>query len=151
MSTEPIPSAVTANIETPKNPLGKISAISLFVEDVREAKAFYKDVFDVKVLFEDETSCAVKFDNLIVNLLQADEGATLVKPAAVGGPDAGRRFQLSIWVTDLEVVIEKLASKEVRLLTGPQLQPWGMKTVTFTDPAGHSWEIGQSVEKSDSS
>ncbi|KAH8900547.1 Glyoxalase/bleomycin resistance protein/dioxygenase [Thozetella sp. PMI_491] len=130
----------------PKNPLQKISAISLFVEDLPAAKAFYQSVFGVSVLFEDPTSVAVKFENLIVNLLLASEGSTLVHPATVGGPDSGKRFQISIWVDDLDGVCAKLAAENVTLLTGPQLQPWGMKTVTFVDPAGHSWEVGQQVK-----
>jgi len=36
--------------------LGSISAISLFVEDVPAAKAFYEDVFGVETVFEDDTS-----------------------------------------------------------------------------------------------
>ncbi len=126
-------------------PLSKISAISLFVEDTAAAKAFYTSTFGVSVVFEDATSVAVKFDNLIVNLLQASEGETLVRPAAVGGPDAGKRFQMSIWVEDLDAVRGELARQGIELLTGPQLQPWGLRTVTFVDPAGHSWEVAQNM------
>ena len=125
------------------NPLGKIAAISLFVEDLAACKAFYTSVFDVPIVFEDANGVVVKFDNVLINLLQASEAATLVHPAAVGGPDAGKRSQISIWVDDLQAVCDKLASKQVKLLTGPQLQPWGLRTITFVDPAGHSWEVGQ--------
>ncbi len=128
------------------NPLNKISAISLFVEDLAAAKAFYTTVFGAAVLVEDATSAAVKFENVIINLLLATDAAVLVDPAPVGGPDAGKRFQISIWVDDLEAVVEKLAMQNVRLLTGPQVQPWGLRTVTFVDPAGHSWEVGQQVK-----
>ncbi len=128
------------------SPLTKIAAISLFVEDLAAAKTFYTTVFGVAVLFEDSTSVGVKFDNLIVNLLVASEGATLVQPAPVGGPETGKRFQISIWVDDLDAVCERLALHKVELLTGPQVQPWGLKTVTFVDPAGHSWEVGQQMK-----
>ncbi|KAH8658434.1 Glyoxalase/bleomycin resistance protein/dioxygenase [Xylariales sp. PMI_506] len=127
------------------NPLHRIAAISLFVEDLAASKAFYASVFEAPIVFEDHTSCAVKLDNLILNLLQASEGATLVAPASVGGRDAGRRFQMSIWVDDLDSVVGRLKEKGVELLTGPQKQPWGMYTATFTDPAGHSWEVGQNM------
>ena len=50
--------------------LRKIGAISLFVEDLKAARAFYTLVFGVPVLFEDDASVAVKFENLIVNLLR---------------------------------------------------------------------------------
>src|SRR5450759_378336 len=77
--------------------LKKISAMSLFVENLHEAKSFYQDVFDVQVVHEDEVSVAVKFDNLIINLLQVSEASALVEPGVVPGRDAGSRFQLSIW------------------------------------------------------
>ena len=125
------------------NPLGKIAAISLFVEDLAACKAFYTSVFGVPVVFEDDNGVVVKFDNVLINLLQVSEAPILVHPAAVGGPDAGKRSQISIWVDDLQAVCDKLASKDVKLLTGPQLQPWGLRTITFVDPAGHSWEVGQ--------
>jgi len=126
--------------------LSKLSAVSLFVEDLGATKAFYTSVFGVPVVFEDANSAVVKFDNLLVNLLLASEAATLVAPAAVGGPDAGKRFQISIWVGDLEAVCEKLAVQGVSLLTGPQRQPWGRTTITFVDPAGHSWEVAQETK-----
>jgi len=126
--------------------LSKLSAISLFVEDLDATKTFYTSVFSVPVVFEDANSAVVKFDNLLVNLLRASEAATLVEPAAVGGPNAGKRFQISIWVDDLEAVCKMLALHGVSLLTGPQAQPWGRTTITFVDPAGHSWEVAQETK-----
>src|SRR5437870_798673 len=49
--------------------LRKVSAISLFVEDIQAAKSFYRDVFDVDVVFEDDTSVCVNFGGLFVNVL----------------------------------------------------------------------------------
>lgn len=126
--------------------LNTVSVITLFVEDLPKSKAFYLKVFSAKVAFEDEQSAGIQLSNLTINLLQASEGAVLVNPAPVGGPDVGRRFQLTIFVDDLDGAMKHLAAAEVELLTGPQLQPWGVRTVTFTDPAGHSWEIAQPVK-----
>ena len=128
--------------------LGKISAISLFVEDVAEAKSFYQDVFGVPVVFEDEVSAALRFDNLIINLLKDTEASGLVEPGPVGGRDAGARFQLSIWVEDVDAVCADLQERGVTLLVGPVDRPWGMRVATFTDPAGHSWEVAQGLEAS---
>ena len=71
-------------------PLKKISAMSLFVEDVQTAKSFYQDVFDVQVVYEDEVSAAMQFENVIINLLAVSEAPGLVEPGPVGGRDAGR-------------------------------------------------------------
>ena len=128
--------------------LGSISAISLFVEDVPQAKAFYQDVFGVPVVHEDEVSAVLKFDNVLINLLHSVEGAGLVEPAGVADRDAGARFQISIWVDDVDAACAHLRERGVTLLVGPVDRPWGMRVATFTDPAGHSWEIAQPLEAS---
>jgi catechol 2,3-dioxygenase-like lactoylglutathione lyase family enzyme len=125
--------------------LKKVSAISLFVEDLQAAKAFYRDVFGVDVVFEDETSVCVKFGRLFVNLLHASAAREQVEPAPVASREAGSRFQLSIWVDDVDAVCALLEKRGVTLLTGPIDRAWGMRTATFTDPDGHSWEIAQEL------
>lgn len=127
--------------------LGTVSAISLFVEDPVEAKAFYRDVFGVDVVFEDDTSVCVKFGELFVNLLADSAAHELVAPGVVAGRNAGSRFQLSIWVDDVDAVCAFLDRRGVELLTGPTDRHWGVRTATFVDPAGHSWEVAQSLSR----
>jgi uncharacterized glyoxalase superfamily protein PhnB len=38
---------------------------------------------------------------------------------------------------------ETLAERGVKLLNGPMDRPWGIRTASFTDPAGNIWEIAQ--------
>jgi catechol 2,3-dioxygenase-like lactoylglutathione lyase family enzyme len=60
---------VTERSETAaRTSLDHVSAISLFVEDLNAAKSFYRDVFGVDVVFEDENSVCVEFDHLLLNL-----------------------------------------------------------------------------------
>jgi lactoylglutathione lyase len=127
--------------------LKNVSAISLFVEDLQTAKSFYSDVFGVRVVFENETSVCAEFDHLLINLLEASEARELVEPGLVADRDAGSRFQLSIWVDDVDAVCADLEKRGVKLLTGPTNRAWGMRTATFTDPAGHSWEVAQQLSK----
>ena len=127
--------------------LKNVGAITLFVEDPQRSKAFYQEVFDLPVLFEDENSAVFKFDNTIINLLARREAPELIAPAAVARPDAGSSFQFSIWVDDTNAVCEQLAAHGVELLNGPIDRVWGMRTATFTDPDGHIWEIAQDLSK----
>jgi catechol 2,3-dioxygenase-like lactoylglutathione lyase family enzyme len=131
--------------------LKKVSAISLFVEDLQTAKSFYREVFDVDVVFEDDSSVCVKFDHLFINLLLVSAAQEQVEPGAVASRDSGSRLQLSIWVDDLDVVVAVLKQRGIELLTGPTGRDWGMRTATFTDPAGHSWEIAQELAQSEAS
>ena len=123
----------------------EISAITLFVEDVEAAKAFYREVFGLPVTFEDDASAVFSFGNTIINLLTASAAGELIQPAAVGAPDAGSRLQLTIAVDDVDATCAVLAARGVELLNGPIDRPWGVRTACFRDPGGHIWELAQPV------
>jgi catechol 2,3-dioxygenase-like lactoylglutathione lyase family enzyme len=133
---------------TANQSLSHVSAISLFVEDLAGAKSFYEDVFGVEVVYGDESSVCVKFDRLFVNLLLNAAAAQQVEPAPVAGRDSGSRFQLSIWVDDVDAACAAVEARGVHLLTGPVDREWGMRVATFTDPDGHNWELAQQLEAS---
>jgi catechol 2,3-dioxygenase-like lactoylglutathione lyase family enzyme len=119
----------------------RIGAITLFVEDVADAKRFYREVFDLPVHFEDDVSVVFGIGDTLVNLLQTDEAHALVTPARVAGTDAGVRVQLTINVDDVDAVCAELRRRGVELLNGPMDRPWGIRTAAFRDPGGHVWEI----------
>jgi len=118
-----------------------IAAITLFVEDLEAAKAFYLVVFGLPVFFEDDNSAVFKFGDVLINLLRVTEAPDLVGPATVGGPDAGARFQFTLEVEDVDAMCEELGRRGVELLNGPMDRPWGARTASFRDPGGHIWEI----------
>jgi len=125
--------------------LQNVGAITLFVEDPQRSKAFYERVFDVPVVFEDESSAAFKFENTIVNLLAAPGARELIAPGAVADLGAGSSLQLTIWVDDANAVCEELATRGVTLLNGPIDRAWGIRTACFADPDGHIWEIAEEL------
>ncbi len=118
-----------------------IGAITLFVEDLDATKQFYLDVFGLPVMFEDEDSAVFNFGNTIINLLKTTAAAELVEPAVVAGREAGSRVQFTIEVDDVDATCVQLARRGVPLLNGPMDRPWGVRTASFVDPAGHIWEI----------
>ena len=122
---------------------GGIAAITLFVENLDEARRFYSEVFGLPVVFEDENSAVFKFGETLVNLLDAAEAPGLVEPAAVASSTAGARFQLTLGVQDVDAMCDELKRRGVELLNGPMDRPWGIRTASFRDPGGHIWEIAQ--------
>jgi catechol 2,3-dioxygenase-like lactoylglutathione lyase family enzyme len=122
---------------------GRISAITLFVEDLEATKQFYREVFGLPVVFEDDDSTVFDFGNTIVNLLKTTAAGELIEPAAVGGREAGARSQLTIEVDDVDAICAELAGRGVELLSGPIDRPWGVRTASFRDPGGHIWEIAR--------
>lgn len=120
---------------------GGIQAVTLFVEDLGEAKQFYREVFELPVHFEDDDSAVFAFGGTVVNLLAVGAAPELVEPAPVGTPDQGVRAQFTLAVDDVDGVCRKLADHGVKLLNGPMDRPWGPRTASFRDPGGHVWEI----------
>jgi lactoylglutathione lyase len=70
----------------------------------------------------------------------------VIAPVAVASPGAGSRFLLTVWVDDVDAACAELANQGVDLLNGPVDRPWRMRTASFTDPAGHIWEIAQDLD-----
>ena len=118
-----------------------VSAITLFVEDLDAAKHFYRNIFDLPVIFEDEASAVFNFGNTIINLLKETEARGLIEPATVAPCDAGARIQLTLTVEDVDAMCEMLIARGVEFLNGPMDRPWGIRTASFRDPGGHIWEI----------
>jgi catechol 2,3-dioxygenase-like lactoylglutathione lyase family enzyme len=118
-----------------------ISAITLFVEDLDATKVFYRDVFGVPMTYEDEASAVFEFGSTLINLLKATEAVELIAPAPVGAADAGARMQFTMTVDDVDATSDELRRRGVELLNGPMDRPWGIRTASFRDPAGHIWEI----------
>ena len=119
----------------------KIDAITLFTEDLPASKAFYEDVFGLPVNYEDSNSAVFDFEGTIINLLRTPSAHELIAPAGVADPGAGTRVQFTIGVDDVDAICAELANRGVSLLNGPVDRPWGIRTASFTDPAGHIWEI----------
>jgi catechol 2,3-dioxygenase-like lactoylglutathione lyase family enzyme len=118
-----------------------IGAITLFVEDLDDAKAFYQEVFGLSVTFEDDSSAVFDFGNTVINLLAVGAAPELIDPAPVAPREAGARLQLTVQVDDVDATCAELARRGVELLNGPVDRPWGIRTASFRDPGGHIWEI----------
>jgi len=117
--------------------------MTLFVEDLDAAKTFYAKVFGLPVHYEDDESAVFAFGSTLVNLLVSSAAPEVIEPATVAAPDVGNRFQLTLDVEDVDAMCGQLAAHGVELLNGPIDRPWGVRTATFRDPAGHIWELAQ--------
>jgi lactoylglutathione lyase len=120
---------------------GGIAAITLFAEDLDETKRFYQEVFGLEGVFEDAQSAVFRFGETLVNLLDVAAAPELIEPARVATADSGSRVQFTLEVDDVDATCAELARRGVDLLNGPLDRPWGVRTASFRDPAGHIWEI----------
>jgi len=130
--------------ETPRKSWPKgIGAITLFVDDLEVTKQFYLDAFGLPVVYEDGDSAVFRIGGTLVNLLKHTAVNELIEPARAADRDAGARHVISIPVDDVDAVCSELAARGVPILNGPIDRPWGIRTASFQDPAGHIWEISR--------
>lgn len=120
-----------------------IGAITLFVDDLAGATRFHREVFGLRVMFEDDDSAMFGFGSTLINLLKTAAAQELIEPAVVAPREAGSRLQLTVQVDDVDAMCAELVSRGVTLLNGPMDRPWGVRTASFVDPGGHIWEIAK--------
>lgn len=125
--------------------LKQIEVLTLFVADLEKARRFYRDVFGLPVVFEDDVSSVMQIGPIMINLLLSSEASDLVTPKTVASPDTGPRALLTIKVADVDAVCRDLQALKVSLLNGPIDQPWGRRTAAFEDPDGNVWEVAQEI------
>ena len=124
---------------------GGIVAITLFVDDLDAARSFYREVFGLEVVYEDEDSAVFRFGDTLINLLRETAAPELIEPAAVAPAEAGVRFQFTLAADDVDRMCEELTRRGAVILNGPMDRPWGIRTASFRDPGGHIWEIAQEL------
>jgi catechol 2,3-dioxygenase-like lactoylglutathione lyase family enzyme len=121
----------------------QIGAMTLFVPDLDLATEFYQDVFGLQANHLDADTTMFKFKDLYVFLHKA--AAAQVQVPEVQAEAQKGAGQFAIIVDDVDAVSAELTARGVEVITGPADRPWGMRTITFTDPGGHIWEIAQEI------
>jgi catechol 2,3-dioxygenase-like lactoylglutathione lyase family enzyme len=121
----------------------RIFAINLIVGDLERSKTFYREVFGLPPLDEEDDFALFRFKDTFVALRhdpahQAPPGEVL----ALAKKGVG---QFAIVVEDVDAVGAELEECGVTLISGPADRDWGMRTITFADPAGYTWGIAQDL------
>lgn len=125
-----------------------LEVITLFVEDLPAARAFYTGVLNWPTVYQDEDSTVVRLGSVMLNLLRATQAPTLVEPVPVARLGAGARALFTIHVPDADAAVTELTDRGVPFLNGPIDRPWGRRTAAFADPAGNVWEIAADLPAS---
>lgn len=129
-----------------------VSAITLQVQDLERAKRFYGRVFGAPCLSsEDGTSAALSLNggSLVVTLREPSSDTRRGNGIAGGGGGV----LLTVSVEDIGEVCRRLRSlaEEEGEVAGqrfaePVIGRGGMQVVTFHDPAGYCWRVGQNLD-----
>ena len=124
----------------------KIGAINLIVGDLERSKAFYRDVFGLPLQHEDEDGAMFRFGDTYVFLQRgaAHQDGPTADALSLGQKGVG---QFVMFVNDADAVRAELDEAGVATISGPADRDWGMRTLTFADPGGYTWEITQELPK----
>jgi len=114
-------------------------AITLFVDNLESSIDFYGNKLGLDLVFQDESSALYKCSNTYINLL-IKSAVELVAPEPVG-TNNGVTAVYTLPFMDVDKAAAELVEAGVKLLNGPIDRPWGVRTVSFQDPSGHTWEI----------
>ncbi len=122
-----------------------LGAVTLFVEDLDEVRAFYRDVLRLRPVHEDDVSTVFDLGGTMLNVLAISAAGQVVAPATPTVVGRTPRMLLSLWVEDVDAACQDLQERGVVLLNGPVDRAWGKRTAAFTDPAGAVWELAQDL------
>lgn len=115
-------------------------AITLFVEDLEVSIEFYAKTLGLELVYGDDNSALFKSGETFINLLKITEASELVAP---GQAELSARIRAvyTLPFSDVDAIARELELAGVKLLNGPLDRPWGIRTLSFQDPSGHTWEI----------
>ena len=121
----------------------RIFAINLIVGDLERSKTFYREVFGLSPLDEEEDFALFRLKDTFIALRHDPaHGASPGEYLGLAQKGAG---QFAIVVADVDAVAAELEAHGVKLISGPADRDWGMRTLTFADPGGYTWGVAQDL------
>jgi lactoylglutathione lyase len=125
----------------------KIEAMVLFVQDLTQCTAFYRDTFNLPYQGSDAQAATFLLQEGLYLILLSPEGAAgvLGTQGNTLKTEGGPRGLLAARVADVDAACNELKAKGVTFVLPPTDQPWGLRMAHFADPEGNLWEINQPI------
>jgi len=120
----------------------QIAAINLLVGDLERSTTFYREVFGLSPQHEDDDTSMFRFKDTYLFLQRGAAHQDGPSDEVLGLAKTGVG-QYAIIVQDVDAVRAALDQQGVTVISGPTDRDWGMRTMTFADPGGNTWEIAQ--------
>ncbi|MEY8296966.1 MAG: VOC family protein [Emergencia timonensis] len=119
-----------------------IFACLLSVKDINKARAFYEEIFDLKV--DADFGINVGFD---CGLALQQDFSWLTGIPSEEIKDRENSFEVYFEMQDFDEFVEKLKKRnDIRLLHDVKEHGWGQRVIRFYDLDNHLIEVGESMK-----
>ena len=119
-----------------------IFACLLSVKDINKARAFYEEIFDLKV--DADFDINVGFD---CGLALQQDFSWLTGIPSEEIKDRENSFEVYFEMQDFDEFVEKLKKRnDIRLLHDVKEHGWGQRVIRFYDLDNHLIEVGESMK-----
>ena len=116
----------------------QLSYVIVLCDDLDRMKAFYRDLFGFPVNSESQTGMSFRAGSVILGVRKR----TRSYDGHGGGPDSpGVQIAFRVEPDEVDRCHEQLVQEGVKILDPPANQPWGHRTVYFSDPEGNVLEV----------
>jgi lactoylglutathione lyase len=118
--------------------------VILYVEDLDEAVAFYRDLVGLELRFVEEGYAELATG---ATRLALYERARLPDLLGEKGTAEGPAGEVCFLVDDVDAEAERLRGLGARILSGPVDRPWGHRTLHVAGPSGFVVELAQEIPR----
>lgn len=119
-------------------PVDEIGHVILLCDDLDRMKSFYRALLAFPVESESETGLTFRAGSIFLGLRQRTR-AYDGRGIRLGLPGVQIAFRVS--PAEVDFYHQRLIDRSVPILDAPANQPWGHRTVYFSDPEGNLLEI----------
>jgi catechol 2,3-dioxygenase-like lactoylglutathione lyase family enzyme len=120
------------------NRVQQLGYVIVLCNDIDRMKEFYRDLFAFPVQTESATSLAFRVGSVFLALRQRTR-AYDGRGRDIGSP--GVQIAFPVLPSEVDLCHKQLVDKGVTILDPPKDQPWGHRTVYFSDPEGNILEF----------
>lgn len=120
----------------------KLDLITIFTEDVKQMRYFYTNTMNLEEANKLDNYVEYKFDSIRFAICNINEMKKLSEEYLQFRQ--GNNFELAFECKtkqELDSSLEIIATNGGRLISKPQVMPWGHYTALFADPDGNIHEL----------
>jgi catechol 2,3-dioxygenase-like lactoylglutathione lyase family enzyme len=116
----------------------QIGHVIILCDDLDRMKAFYRELLAFPEAFESATGLTFRAGSIFLGLRKRTRGYD-GRGVRKGLP--GVQIAFLVTAAEVDLYHQRLMDQGVEILDSPNNQPWGHRTVYFSDPEGNLLEI----------